>query len=286
MSAVWCCMRFGVISDVHGNLSALEAALAELRRAGVDQVLCAGDLVGYGPLPNECVATIAESGALVVAGNHDLAAAGRLDPHGSPMARSTMEWTREVLADDARDYLYGLPTQLSVGGDVVMAHGSLGDPRGYIWGGRPAAAQLDQLAQVAPGAGVLLLGHTHEPLATGPSGRTLLYLRRATIAFARHDRVLLNPGSVGQSRLRSADARILLLDLERRTAQFAGVAYDDNLVREQLAGRGLPPDLHHRRPPLRHADLPRRLRRRLVETGVTVLRRGAKAARHRFRHGP
>jgi predicted phosphodiesterase len=276
-------MRYGVISDVHGNLPALEAALAEVHRAGVDQVLCVGDLVGYGPLPNECVARVAESGALVVAGNHDLAAVGRLDPHGSPLARSTMEWTREALAEDAREYLYGLPTQLTVDGGLVLTHGSLGDPRRYIWGGRPAAGQLEQLAHVAPDARVLLLGHTHEPLAAAPSGRTLLYLRRATLAFARHDPVLLNPGSVGQSRLRSGDARILLLDLERRTAHFVGVAYDDRLVRAQLAGQGLPRDLHHRRPSLRHADAPRRLRRRLVETGVTVLRRGANAAHRRGR---
>jgi predicted phosphodiesterase len=276
-------MRYGVISDVHGNLPALEAALAEVRRAGADRVLCAGDIVGYGPLPNQCVARVAESGALVVAGNHDLAAAGRLDPHGSPPARSTMEWTREALAEDAREYLYRLPTQLTVDGDLVMTHGGLGDPRRYIWGGRPAAGQLEALAHVAPDARVLLLGHTHEPLAAGPSGRTLLYLRRATIALAGQERVLLNPGSVGQSRLWSRDARILLLDLERRTAQFTGVAYDDSLVREQLARHGLPGDLHHRRPPLHRADVPRRLRRRLVETGVTVLRRSANGAHRRGR---
>jgi predicted phosphodiesterase len=253
-------MRYGVISDVHANLAALDAALATLDRAGVDRVLCLGDLVGYGPLPNECVARVADSDALVVAGNHDLVAAGRLDLHGSPRARATMAWTREALGDDARAFLRGLPTELTVDDHIMVTHASLGDPCRYIWGGRQAAGQLERLAGDAPDARVLLLGHTHEPLAAVPSGRSLLYLRRGTVAVGSHDRVLLNPGSVGDSRLWSAAARMLVLDAERLTAQFVAVRYRDAAV-------------HHRRPPLLHADVPRRMRRRAVDA-VAALRRG------------
>ena len=97
-------MRFAILSDIHGNLPALEAALELFARAGVDRYLCAGDLVGYGPFPNECVERIAELGAVCVAGNHDLIALGRLsDDRCIPLARNSLRWTREVLTPATRD---------------------------------------------------------------------------------------------------------------------------------------------------------------------------------------
>src|SRR3954447_4441079 len=103
-------MRYGLISDIHGNLSALRAVLAVLTREEVDGFLCAGDVVGYGPQPNECVEVIAQLDGAGVAGNHDLIALGRLGEDGlSRLARRSLAWTRDVLAPEARDWLARLP---------------------------------------------------------------------------------------------------------------------------------------------------------------------------------
>src|SRR3954452_19829584 len=103
-------MRFGLIADVHANLPALEAALEALERERVDAYICAGDLVGYGPHPNETVARVRWLDPICVAGNHDLMALGRL-PTGraDALARQTLAWTREELDGDARAYLEALP---------------------------------------------------------------------------------------------------------------------------------------------------------------------------------
>src|SRR4051795_6579846 len=99
-------MRLGLIADVHGNLPALEAALAVLERERLDGYLCAGDLVGYGPHPNQVVERVRALGAPCVAGNHDLMALDRLPAdRADELARETLAWTRDQLTDDSREYL-------------------------------------------------------------------------------------------------------------------------------------------------------------------------------------
>ena len=252
--------RVGVIADVHGNLPALEAALGELEREGVDRLVCAGDLVGYGPFPNECVARVRESGAATVAGNHDLMAIDRLDDaHAGALARETIAWTREVLDADARDYLESLPGALTEE-QLVTAHGSLSDPTVYVYADRAA----DELAQVPAGA-VLVLGHTHTPLGYGERRGVLLDARAGDVAIEPGERLLVNPGTVGQPREWRALVRFAVLDLAAGRVRFHALGYDDRSVRRALADAGLPPDACHRRPPLLEA-----IRRRLARTRRSV----------------
>jgi len=245
-------MRYGVLSDIHANLHALDAALAHLQRVGVDAYLCGGDLVGYGPHPNECVERIAGLNATVVAGNHDLIALGRLpDDQCIRLARESLRWTRGVLRPDARAYLEALPLRADVeAGTVALAHGSLNDPRRYITQPEQAREQLAELQREAPGARLLLLAHTHRPMAcsleTGapPSPGEPLSLPGGPW--------VLNPGSVGQSRDRTALARFLVLDTEAATATFFAIPYDEEGCRRALRAQGLPADSMHLRPsPLR-----------------------------------
>jgi predicted phosphodiesterase len=253
-------MRYGVISDVHGNLPALEATLAALDRAGIDRIVCAGDLVGYGPRPNECVARIAalDPAPLVVAGNHDLMAVGRL-PAGSlgPLPRQTLEWTREVLEGDARRYLEGLPTIAATPDGATLAHGSLADPTEYVLDCTAAREQLRLLEQHSPAARVLILGHTHQPLACTP--RAALDARGDVELSATDGPWLLNAGSVGQSRERRALARALVLDTAAGRARFLELDYDVHAVKRQLREAGLPEHACHVEPGRRA-----RLRRLLV----------------------
>jgi predicted phosphodiesterase len=237
-------MRYAVIADVHGNLHALDAALAQIRRIGVDAHLVAGDLVGYGPFPNECVELVAELGATCVAGNHDLMALGRLgDERCIPLARRSLAWTRRVLRDDARAFLAALPARAEVEGGVVMAHGTLDHAWEYTARPDQAQAQLARLQEEHRGAGVLLLGHTHRRLACGVAGRALQPLSDRELRLP--DPVLLNPGAVGQARELRVRARFLVLDTDRRTAAFHEVRYDTAACRAALRRNGLAPGSYH-----------------------------------------
>ena len=251
-------MRYGVLADIHGNLHALDAAVDRLRRDGVDGWLCAGDLGGYGPHPNECVERVAELGALCVAGNHDLMAVGRLPDRGLPaLARETLDWTRTVLSPATRAYLEQLPPDAVTPDGVIVAHGSLGDPCEYVTSPRAARAALDRASAAHPAAGVLVLGHTHLPMAFGSRRGGM---RPADVALREDETLLLNPGSVGQSRERRIAARALVLDLTERTASFHALDYDAAASRRALRDAGLPPEAIHLRPSIAQS-VRRRLRR-------------------------
>ena len=141
-------MRYGVLADIHGNLHALRAALSALGREGVDRYLIAGDLVGYGPNPNECVELVAGLDAVCVAGNHDLIALDRLSDERCPeLARRSLRWTRTVLTDETRAFLASLPLRATAPGGIVMAHGSLDDPQEYTRRPQQAVPQLTSLSQ-------------------------------------------------------------------------------------------------------------------------------------------
>ena len=159
-------MRYGVISDIHANLHALDATLAMLEEHAVDRYLCLGDLVGYGPLPNECVERLAAYEPICVAGNHDLIATGRLNGERSGrLARRSLAWTAERLNDNTRNHLDGLPRRAHAERGVVLIHGSLSDVEEYVRTSGAAGRQLDRLEAEEPSARILLLGHTHMPMA-------------------------------------------------------------------------------------------------------------------------
>jgi predicted phosphodiesterase len=259
-------LRYGVISDIHGNLHALEAALRVLARAGVDEYLCAGDLVGYGPLPNECVAAVAELGARCVAGNHDLIALGRMsDERCSRLARESLRWTSAELSDGSRAFLERLPGVLVAAGGVVVAHGSLDDAGAYVREPDERLAQLSTLERRHPTARLLVLGHTHIAVAHAQRRGSLRRRRDGTVPLELGEACLLNPGSVGQSRQRSVRSQFMVVDLEQRYARFYAVPYDVAACRRALRQRGLESSSHHSKPrPLR--DRARAVRRVLARS--------------------
>jgi predicted phosphodiesterase len=242
-------MRYGVLADIHGNLHALRAALSALGREGVDRYLIAGDLVGYGPNPNECVELVAGLDAVCVAGNHDLIALDLLSDDRCPeLARRSLRWTRSVLTDEARAFLASLPLRATAPGGIVMAHGSLDDPQEYTRRPQEAVSQLTKLSQDGRDAHILILGHTHRSWAFALSSGAMP--TRKPISVQGGDPVLLNPGGVGQSRsweLR-ARARFLMLDLEPGLATFFVIPYELDLCRAALKRAGLSPRSCHIRP--------------------------------------
>lgn len=251
-------MKIGVLADVHGNFGALDVAINRLGREGARTWLHLGDAVGYGPQPGRCVERLRQLGAVCVAGNHDLAACGRLPLDDMiPLARTTLEWTREQLDRSAIEWLAALPLSAEPLPGLTIAHGSLDDARDYV---RTDEAGHAQLTRLPAGPQLLLLGHTHEPwlLPEGlagtrpPAGRPVRLPERA----------LLNPGSVGQSRTREPWVRCLLLDLERREATWLELPYDHAAARRELRRQRLPRNAVHLRP--KRLRLLRRLVRRLL----------------------
>lgn len=244
-------MRCGLLSDIHGNYYALRAAIDFLRLQGVDAWLCAGDIVGYGPQPNECIETIVELGALCVAGNHELLALEKLSGESSgSLCRETTGWTRSALRDDCRTFLSELP-HLLVTGNLVLAHGSLTDPEHYVRTNDQGAEQIRLLDVGHSKAHVLILGHTHRQWvyseARGTVNREL-----PAVSLASADRFVINPGAVGQSRQREPvpQARFAILDLDQAAVQFYAIPYDVNSSRAALRRQGLPQECIHLRPGL------------------------------------
>jgi putative phosphoesterase len=239
--------RLGLLADVHGNLPALEVALAALEQAGVDRIVCCGDIVGYGPYPNECVELVAERVSVCVAGNHDLMAVGRISDDGAgELARFCMAWTRRELAAEARRYICELPERAALE-DLLVTHGSLTDVRTYVIRPREAARQLSLLHEYD--ATLLILGHTHEPLVYREPGGVLLRGSSGESELPNDALHLINPGSVGQARETRPLVRFGVLDHPGRRVRLQALEYPHEACQEALRARGLPPDAVHRPPP-------------------------------------
>jgi predicted phosphodiesterase len=213
-------MRVAVLSDIHANLVALDAVLAD---AGpLDAVWHLGDVVGYGPDPNGVVRRLRDVAAVGVRGNHDAAAVGGSEIEWfNPDARKAMEWTRLQLDDGTRAWLTDLPERRSEAG-IELVHGSPRQPLWeYILSPGSARANLDRLE-----GSLGLHGHTHVPVLWRDVEGGVELVRGADTNELRLDarRGLLNPGSVGQPRDGIPTASYLLLDLPDRPAGEAGTA--------------------------------------------------------------
>jgi len=237
-------MKVAVVSDIHANLHALSAVLAELDRDPPDELWCLGDVVGYGPDPNGCCAEIARRADVCLAGNHDLAVLGVLaidDFNGD--AAAAVRWTQSVLDDSSRAFLAGLePTATRPG--VELFHGSPADP---VWDYvlSEQAAEWSFRLTTAP---LLLVGHSHVPLALGWDGETIdggLAAEGEEVDLAARRR-LLNPGSVGQPRGNDPRAAFLELDFDARRARFRRIPYAVELTQAAIVDAGLPATLAER----------------------------------------
>src|SRR5918997_998816 len=164
--------RVAVITDIHANLPALHAALARIDRLGIEDVYCGGDLVGYGPHPNEVCALIAERAIPTIYGNYDYAIARGLEdcgcayvtPHDRAIGQRSVDWTLANTGDEAKAFMRALPFDLrfAVGGaDVHLVHGSPRKVNEYLFEDKPASL-YERLAR-AETADVVVFGHTHKP---------------------------------------------------------------------------------------------------------------------------
>lgn len=242
-------MRVGVLGDIHSNLVALEAVLRSL--GPVDQLWCLGDVVGYGPNPNECVARIREVADLCIAGNHDWAALGKIDISDfNPDAAAAARWTAAQLTEESRAFLLARPLMVETSVDghtVTVTHGS---PREPIWEYLLTAAAAAENFEYFS-TPLCFVGHTHiASFFSWDEAR-----RRPTAQPARPGlqlqlvpgvRLIANPGSVGQPRDRDPRAAYLVYETNGHTLTWHRVAYDIAETQARMREAGLPPRLAER----------------------------------------
>ena len=239
-------MRYAILSDIHANLEAFRAVLARIEGLGADRMVCLGDVVGYNADPNACVDIMRDAEIASILGNHDAAACGIAEPDTfNPAARAAVLWTRDVLNEENRAYLRGLPRTLRVG-SCILCHGSIGDTNRYILTKDDVHDVYADMDHMPGGLQVCFYGHTHVRDAYGMGIAGLSRLREDHIIMEDGVRYLINPGGVGQPRDGDPAAPFLLYDSEARTIDFHRVAYDIAACQDKVIRAGLPPRLAER----------------------------------------
>ena len=231
---------YAVISDIHGNLEALDAVLQDIPD-GTEKIHCLGDVIGYGASPNECCDLVREREMPLISGNHDLAVTDLSTDlvWFNPVAAAAVEWTREQLTEENADFLRTRPRTIQEEG-VLFVHGSVRDPDEYILNGTIAQENLAILKKEYPDVRVCFFGHTHvKAVAPSPTG---VSPDSHTLDLTSEGPYLVNPGSVGQPRDGDTFASYILaedsLDGARVTYRF--VEYDVEKAQTKIRAAGLP----------------------------------------------
>jgi diadenosine tetraphosphatase ApaH/serine/threonine PP2A family protein phosphatase len=232
-------LRYCVLGDVHGNLEALEAVLADAEKQGAECYLCAGDIVGYGANPGECVARVRELTPHIVAGNHDCAVVGRADvEYFNLYAREAVLWTAAHLSDEAKGFLTGLPLTLEVNG-FTLVHATVHEPElfGYIESAVAARLSFDALDTE-----LAFVGHSHVPVTFfyEERGEEIWYSQDAEIPLGDFTKTIINVGSVGQPRDDNPHAAYALYDTGQDAVAIRRVPYDIERATQKIVDAGLP----------------------------------------------
>jgi diadenosine tetraphosphatase ApaH/serine/threonine PP2A family protein phosphatase len=228
-------MRIAVISDIHSNLTALKRTFEVIDQLAVDRIFCLGDIIGYGPSPNECVALVRDRCNAVVKGNHDSGVVGELPlDNFNAYGRNAIRWTKKHLTKKNAEYIRGLPLLL-VEDEITLVHASPLHPEDwrYIFAWPDA-----QRCFAAFGTQICFIGHTHIPVVVGEDG---------TVNMFRGDRrYLINVGSVGQARDGNPRASFGVLDTTRHVFEVMRIEYDIETTASAILAARLPDYLAHR----------------------------------------
>ncbi|MBN1476531.1 metallophosphoesterase family protein [Candidatus Sumerlaeota bacterium] len=215
--------RVGVISDIHGNLEALEAVLTSFAEARVDRIFCCGDVVGYGASPNECIELLRRREIPTVLGNHDAAVLNDDElVFFNEMARDAALWTRGVLTEESRRWLSSLPMTISRYGSLFV-HASPTDPAEWNYVLTYGEARRAFKAIEEP---LCFLGHSHQPFFITLRFGEIDHIREDVMTLGENTSHLVNVGSVGQPRDRDPRASSVIWDLAQGTITLNRVEYD------------------------------------------------------------
>jgi len=233
-------MRCAIIADIHANLAAFTAVLADIeRRGGGEEVWCLGDVVGYGPDPHQCIELLCQYKHVCVAGNHDWAALGKIDTSDfNPDAAAACHWTANQLTPEDIQYLDSLPLVVQRD-DFTLVHGS---PRDPIWEYLLSTSSAKQNFAYFQSQ-FCLVGHSHVPLVfeCSETGACLVseFPDGAELTLARN-RLIINPGGVGQPRDGNPKASYAIYDSEARSVTLYRIPYDIGATQARMVEHRLP----------------------------------------------
>ncbi|GAB4330169.1 MAG: metallophosphoesterase family protein [Candidatus Abyssubacteria bacterium] len=218
-------MRYAIICDVHSNLEALQAVLAEIKSMGVDKIVHLGDIVGYNSNPNECIEIFMGEGITSIIGNHDAAACGLDDPLWfNSAAKQAVIWTREKLKPEGREYLRSLPEQLILEGRILLAHGSPENRDNYILDWMDAMRQFAVMERMK--VKICFFGHSHLPALFAYRGFNHDLNQYGKHSLDSDNRYLVNFGGLGQPRDGDPRTCFGIFDSEAMTVEFFRLKYD------------------------------------------------------------
>jgi len=231
-------MRYAIVADIHANRQAWNAVLLDIRSDGVNEIICLGDIVGYGPNPAEVLESVHTNVDHVILGNHDAVIGDKMDSSlFNDDAQEILRWTQDRVNDDAIRFLRGLP--LSIAGDSFRcAHGDFSDPAAFNYVMAPEDALPSWKAVEEP---LLFVGHTHDPgiFVLGPSGTPRL-VGPQDFTLEEDKRFLVSVGSVGQPRDGDARACYCIFDTDSKAVFWRRIPFDLDAYRRELENAGIP----------------------------------------------
>jgi len=228
-------MKYAIISDIHANLEALKKAMTIIEEKHVDEIICLGDVVGYGANPNECVDLVKRVCSTVVLGNHDEAALDPAGPHDfNPIAQKAIEWTARQLTNGSRSFLSTVP-MIEKKETILLVHSSPHSPElwDYIVTPDDAIAALHSFEEK-----ICFIGHTHIPGIFSPVGRAK--------SISTNEQHLVNVGSIGQPRDGNPMLAFGVFDSTTWEYELLRSEYDIQGAAEKILNAGLPRELGYR----------------------------------------
>ncbi len=237
-------MKYAIISDIHSNIEAFSAVLNKLENLAVDQIICLGDIVGYGPNPNECVEIIRENNITCIIGNHDRAACGMTDPENfNPSAKEAILWTKNTINQANSEFLRNLPSTKQYD-NFLAVHGAISDPDKYLFNVSDTEEEFPLLARQKIG----FFGHTHIQTYFTYSDGVITQSKNSEVVIKEPLKYLINPGSVGQPRDRDPRASFLVYEVHNNIQKlsYQRVDYDIGATRKKILETGLNPSLAER----------------------------------------
>ncbi len=231
-------MRYAIISDIHGNLAALEKVLKFIELKKCDKVVCLGDIVGYGPYPNECITIVKNSCDFCLMGNHDHAALGLTGiAYFNTFAKQAIMWTRKRLSDESKEFLAGLPFQKTEN-DILFVHATPCEPAewDYVLSSADAKENFYCLKE-----SVCFIGHSHVPLIFSLGlNNEIAVTRDSTKILYEGKRYIINVGSVGQPRDGESRAAFVIFETDTHTHQLIRLEYDIQATQKAMMAFDLP----------------------------------------------
>ena len=230
-------MRYVIVSDIHGNLEALQAVVMECQKLQIQTFLCIGDVVGYGASPKECINLLGKIKAKVVAGNHDWAVSGRLDAsYFTEDGKAAVEWTRSQISFETIQALSNLPLVYK-NQDLILVHATLHSPERFIYMEDYEKAQATfELMDKS----ICFVGHTHVPQIYVQQNGKIYLLPQQEIEVNLENKYIINVGSVGQPRDENPMASFCIYDTNAQLVEIRRVQYNIKEAQRKIKEAGLP----------------------------------------------